>query len=114
MNPIPNLPNIEPALLDLPTPGKLAPSDEGAHPPRILAHFGADVKIFDPTALPMVGSVPDTHPKVVELRALCLWSEGHDAGVRWIAIVQRDGRTVQAHVAAARARTAIDGQIDKL
>jgi arsenic resistance protein ArsH len=40
---------------------------------RILKHFGADVKIFDPIALPMVGSVPETHPKVVEL---CLWSEG--------------------------------------
>ena len=25
----------------------------------------------------MVGSVPETHPKVVELRDLCLWSEGH-------------------------------------
>jgi arsenic resistance protein ArsH len=24
----------------------------------------------------MVGSVPETHPKVAELRALCLWSEG--------------------------------------
>jgi len=24
----------------------------------------------------MVGSVPETHPKVVELRELCLWSEG--------------------------------------
>ena len=97
--PMSNLPNIKPALLDLPTLGKLEPSADMDHPPRILllygslrersfsrfltweaarilAHFGADVKIFDPTELPMVGSVPETHPKVVELRELCLWSEG--------------------------------------
>jgi arsenic resistance protein ArsH len=43
---------------------------------RILEHFGAEVKIFDPMALPMAGSVPEDHPKVVELRALSLWSEG--------------------------------------
>ena len=43
---------------------------------RILLHFGAEVRIFDPRDLPMAGSVPDSHPKVVELRALSLWSEG--------------------------------------
>ncbi|MCD2517507.1 arsenical resistance protein ArsH [Massilia sp. G4R7] len=43
---------------------------------RILEYFGAEVKIFDPMALPMVGSAPETHPKVVELRELFLWSEG--------------------------------------
>lgn len=43
---------------------------------RILLHFGAEVCIFDPRDLPMAGSVPDSHPKVVELRALSLWSEG--------------------------------------
>ncbi|MCB2573034.1 NAD(P)H-dependent oxidoreductase, partial [Listeria monocytogenes] len=43
---------------------------------RILRHFGAEVKIFDPAGLPMVGSAPDTHPKVAELRELCIWSEG--------------------------------------
>ena len=34
------------------------------------------MKIFDPMELPMAGSVPETHPKVAELRELCLWSEG--------------------------------------
>ena len=99
MNKIPDLPNLKPELLDYPTIDKLAPAVDLDHPPRILMlygslrersfsrfltfeaarileHFGAEVRIFDPMALPMVGSVPETHPKVVELRDLCLWSEG--------------------------------------
>jgi arsenic resistance protein ArsH len=99
MDKIDQLPNIRPAQLDIPTIDKLAPAGEFTHPPRILMlygslrersfsrflteeaarileHFGAEVKVFDPTELPMVGSVPETHPKVLELRALCLWSEG--------------------------------------
>lgn len=44
---------------------------------RILQAMGGEVKIFDPRELPMVGSVSEDHPKVVELRALSLWSEGH-------------------------------------
>jgi arsenic resistance protein ArsH len=94
-----NLPNIKMAQLDTPTPDQLAPVGDLAHPPRILLlygslrersfsrfltyeaarileHFGAAVKIFDPTELPMAGSVPESHPKVVELRALSMWSEG--------------------------------------
>lgn len=43
---------------------------------RILGCFGADTRIFDPSVLPVAGSVPDDHPAVAELRALCLWSEG--------------------------------------
>jgi arsenic resistance protein ArsH len=96
---LPDLPNIHAELLDIPDLGKLAQQGDLNHPPRILMlygslrersfsrfliheaarileHFGAEVKIFDPMELPMAGSVPDTHPKVVELRELCLWSEG--------------------------------------
>lgn len=43
---------------------------------RLLITMGGEVKIFDPTGLPMVDSVPDTHPKVQELRQLASWSEG--------------------------------------
>lgn len=94
-----DLPNIKPDQLDLPNLDKLAPTGDLSHPPRILMlygslrersfsrfltfeaarileHFGAEVRIFDPTELPIAGSVPESHPKVVELRALSLWSEG--------------------------------------
>jgi arsenic resistance protein ArsH len=96
---LPDLPNIQEHLLDMPDMAKLAQQGELSHPPRILLlygslrersfsrfltheaarileHFGAEVRIFDPMELPMAGSVPEDHPKVVELRALSLWSEG--------------------------------------
>jgi arsenical resistance protein ArsH len=43
---------------------------------RIIQEFGAEVKFFDPRELPIYGSVPETHPKVQEIRALSQWSEG--------------------------------------
>src|SRR5690606_25891771 len=44
---------------------------------RILKHFGAETRVFDPTGLPTVDSCPADHPKVQELRNLSAWSEGH-------------------------------------
>lgn len=44
---------------------------------RIITEMGAETRFFDPLDLPLVDSVPAEHPKVVELRALCEWSEGH-------------------------------------
>ena len=94
-----SLPAAVPELLVTPTMDKLSPPAPFDHPPRILLlygslrersfsrfltyeaarilnHFGAETRIFDPAGLPMAGSVPDSHPKVVELRELSMWSEG--------------------------------------
>jgi arsenic resistance protein ArsH len=96
---IENLPNIRAEVLDIPSAARLGVPEDITHPPRILllygslrersfsrflteeaarilTHFGADVRIFDPTELPIAGGAPDSHPKVVELRALSAWSEG--------------------------------------
>ncbi|OGA83189.1 MAG: arsenical resistance protein ArsH [Burkholderiales bacterium RIFCSPHIGHO2_01_FULL_63_240] len=43
---------------------------------RLLQAMGADVKIFNPSGLPLPDDAPDTHPKVVELRELTNWAEG--------------------------------------
>jgi arsenic resistance protein ArsH len=43
---------------------------------RLLTAMGGEVKIFDPTELPLVDSVPDSHPQVQELRSLASWAEG--------------------------------------
>jgi arsenic resistance protein ArsH len=86
------LPNIVPAVLDTPDLASWSPHAP-AHPPRILLlygslretsysrllvqeaerilqHFGAETRVFDPRDLPMADSVPADHPKVVELRKL--------------------------------------------
>ncbi len=94
------LPNVEPQALDTPDLDKLGLVGGSSHPPRILIlygslrpqsysrklaleaerllrHFGAETRVFDPHELPLVGSVDADHPKVQELRTLSLWSEGH-------------------------------------
>lgn len=48
-------------------------AEEGA---RVLEGLGAEVRWFHPHDLPMKGAVPEEHPRVQELRALSLWSEG--------------------------------------
>ena len=94
-----SLPNASLSHLDVPSRTSLMSDGDFAHPPRILLlygslretsysrlltleaqrllqHFGADTRVFDPHGLPMVDSVPPDHPKVQELRALSEWSEG--------------------------------------
>jgi arsenic resistance protein ArsH len=94
-----SMPNVFDAQLDIPDIAKLTPHKPADHPPRILLlygslrersyskllaleaerllqRFGADTRMFDPRDLPVVDSAPADHPKVVELRALSLWSEG--------------------------------------
>jgi arsenic resistance protein ArsH len=43
---------------------------------RILERLGAETRIFDPRELPLPDATTADHPKVRELRALSLWSEG--------------------------------------
>lgn len=43
---------------------------------RILTVMGGEVKIFNPSGMPLPDDTPETHPKVAELRQLCEWSEG--------------------------------------
>lgn len=44
---------------------------------RLLRRMGGETRIFDPRGLPQPDGVEPDHPKVAELRALSLWSEGH-------------------------------------
>jgi len=38
--------------------------------------MGAEVKMFNPSGLPLPDDAPETHPKVVELRGLVRWCDG--------------------------------------
>ncbi|MHB2063301.1 arsenical resistance protein ArsH [Pseudomonas sp. SC3(2021)] len=94
-----HFPNIEADLIDIPSMERLIPREPSTHKPRILLiygstrersfsrlvtqeaarlleHFGAETRIFNPSGLPLPDDAPDTHPKVVELRELMQWSEG--------------------------------------
>ncbi len=94
-----NLPALEVGHLRQPDPGALRPL-ASQHKPRILILYGSlrkvsfsrylaqetarlleqmgcDVKMFDPSGLPLPDEAPESHPKVQELRSLSLWSEGH-------------------------------------
>lgn len=44
---------------------------------RILRRFGAEVRIYNPSGLPLPDSTGPDHPKVKELRDLSMWSEAH-------------------------------------
>ena len=90
-----SLPNLDPSLFDLAP--DTAPTSQ--HKPRILLlygstrersfsrlmveeaarlleHFGAETRVFDPSGLPLPDDAPVEHPKVQQLRDLVLWSEG--------------------------------------
>ena len=43
---------------------------------RLLRWYGCEVKMFDPSGLPLPDDVDADHPKVQELRELAQWSEG--------------------------------------
>ncbi|WP_454915353.1 arsenical resistance protein ArsH [Xanthobacter sediminis] len=93
------LPNLDEALLDIPSPERLIPASPARHPQRILLlygslrersysrlltqeaerllrRFGAETRIFHADGLPLPDGAPVEHPKVQELRELALWSEG--------------------------------------
>jgi arsenic resistance protein ArsH len=93
------LPNLVAASLAATPLDRLGRHDDFGHPPRILIlygslrpqsysrklaleaqrilrHLGAETRVFDPHDLPVLDSVTADHPKVRELRALSLWSEG--------------------------------------
>jgi len=43
---------------------------------RLLKTMGCETRFYNPSGLPLVDDAPETHPKVVELRALAEWAEG--------------------------------------
>lgn len=43
---------------------------------RLLEHFGAETRTYNPEGLPLPDGAPAEHPKVQELRQLSEWSEG--------------------------------------
>lgn len=95
----PSLPNTKPDALHLPDREALRAAAKSEHKPRILLlygsvrqrsysrfltfeaarllnHFGADTRIFNPSGLPLPDDAPAEHAKVAELRELVAWSEG--------------------------------------
>ena len=94
-----DLPSLQPDLFRLPEAEQLFAPERASHAPRILLLYGslrersysklltqeaarllqamgAETRIFDPHGLPLPDEVPDSHPKVQELRELAQWAEG--------------------------------------
>ena len=94
-----DLPQLQAELLDIPSMQKLQAAATMTHAPKILLLYGSlrersfsrllaeeaarllqtmgcETRFFNPSGLPLPDDAPDTHPKVVELRELCAWSEG--------------------------------------
>ncbi|NDZ16059.1 arsenical resistance protein ArsH [Variovorax sp. WS11] len=95
----PTFPALDTTLFDVPTHDRLVVREPSLHQPRFLMLYGSlrersyshlltleaarlleamggDVKLFDPTGLPLPDSAPDSDPKVLELRKLAQWAEG--------------------------------------
>ena len=93
------LPNIDEDCFRPIDPAQLFRPPHGTHPPRILLlhgsvrkrsysrlateeaarilrHFGADTRAFNPSGLPLPDDAEPDHPKVRELRELAAWAEG--------------------------------------
>ncbi|MBO9688946.1 MAG: arsenical resistance protein ArsH [Mitsuaria chitosanitabida] len=98
-DPTPSFPALVADHFDVPTPDRLAPREPAAHRPRflllhgslrarsysrlltqeaarLLEAMGGEVRLYDPSGLPLPDDAADTHPKVRELRELAAWSEG--------------------------------------
>ncbi|AIO35404.1 arsenical resistance protein ArsH [Burkholderia cenocepacia] len=99
LNTLNDLPQLDVELFRVPDAGQLRPASPSVHPPRILLLYGslrersfsrllveeaarllvamgAEVRVFNPSGLPLPDDAPDSHPKVVELREQVMWSEG--------------------------------------
>ena len=97
--PYESLPNVQPELFSRPVMERLVPAAWSQHAPRFLLLYGSlrersysrlaveeagrllramggEVRMFNPSGLPLPDDAPDTHPKVQELRELAAWSEG--------------------------------------
>jgi arsenical resistance protein ArsH len=94
-----SLPNVDAALFDTQTSARLSGAGPSSHPPRFLLLYGSlrersysklltleaarlliamggEVRVFDPTGLPLPDGAPESHPKVQELREAATWAEG--------------------------------------
>lgn len=94
-----DLPQLDTEQFRVPDAAQLRPAAPSTHPPRILLLYGslrersfsrllveeaarlltamgAEARVFNPSGLPLPDDAPDSHPKVVELRELVMWSEG--------------------------------------
>ena len=97
--PDPSLSNVDAAQFHIPIGARLAGAGTSTHAPRFLLLYGSlrersysklltleaarllqamggEVRIFDPAGLPLPDAVPDSHPKVQELREAAAWAEG--------------------------------------
>lgn len=94
-----DVPQVSPEHFQVPDLARLRPDQPSSHAPRFLLLYGSlrqrsfsrlvveesarllqamggEVRIFNPSGLPLPDDAPDTHPKVVELRELAQWAEG--------------------------------------